>query len=78
MQEVRKLIEYGVPIDPEAMVSPPEATELELEPGHPGLGDKAYIERRKQLFELCRRHRLPCDTGSALRPAQCLRVAAQP
>ena len=33
------LIEYGVPIDPQAMVAPAEATELELEPGHPGLGD---------------------------------------
>ncbi len=52
------LIEYGVPIDPEAMVSPPEATELELEPGHPGLGDEGYIERRRHLFHLCRRHRL--------------------
>ncbi|HXG12610.1 MAG TPA: hypothetical protein VNK04_22830 [Gemmataceae bacterium] len=52
------LIEYGVPIDPQMMVSPPEATELELEPGHPGLGDEAYIRRRKELFALCRRHRL--------------------
>src|SRR6186713_2444151 len=57
-QEARKLVEYGVPIDPEVMVSPPEATELELEPGHPGLGDLAYIERRRELFDLCRRHRL--------------------
>jgi phenylalanine-4-hydroxylase len=58
MQEARKLVEYGVPIDPEAMVTPPEATELELEPGHPGLGDEFYIQRRKKLFALCRRHRL--------------------
>ena len=58
MQEARKLVEYGVPIDPEVMVSPPEATELELEPGHPGLGDPFYIQRRKNLFALCRRHRL--------------------
>jgi len=58
MQEARKLVEYGAPIDPEVMVTPPEATELELEPGHPGLGDKAYIERRRRLFDLCRRHRL--------------------
>jgi phenylalanine-4-hydroxylase len=58
MQEGRKLIEYGVPIDPEVMVAPPEATELELEPGHPGLGDEEYIERRRELFALCRRHRL--------------------
>src|SRR5205807_1689250 len=36
----------------------PDVTELELEPGHPGLGDEAYIGRRKELFALCRRHRL--------------------
>lgn len=52
------LIEYGAPIDPETMVRPPEATELELEPGHPGLGDDDYIRRRKELFALCRKHRL--------------------
>src|SRR5205823_3126375 len=37
---------------------PPDATELELEPGHHGLGDTAYVERRKELFALCRRQRL--------------------
>ena len=58
MKEGRRLVEYGVPIDPEVMVTPPEATELELEPGHPGLGDELYIQRRKMLFALCRRHRL--------------------
>lgn len=58
MDEVTPLTEYGAPIDPQAMVAPPEATELELEPGHPGLGDEAYVERRKTLFALCRRHRL--------------------
>src|SRR5712691_7044174 len=52
------LIEYGAPIDPEAMVTPPDVTELELEPGHPGLGDQGYIRRRKELFVLCRKHRL--------------------
>jgi phenylalanine-4-hydroxylase len=40
------------------MIAPPEATELELEPGHPGLGDAGYIERREALFAFCRRHRL--------------------
>jgi phenylalanine-4-hydroxylase len=40
------------------MVTPPEATELELDPGHPGEGDAGYIARRKALFHLCRRHRL--------------------
>jgi phenylalanine-4-hydroxylase len=58
MKKAARLVEYGVPIDPEMMVSPPEATELELEPGHPGLGDEGYIRRRKELFALCRRHRL--------------------
>lgn len=54
----RQLVEYGVPIDPAVMVTPPEATELELEPGHPGEHDAAYIARRRELFHLCRRHRL--------------------
>jgi phenylalanine-4-hydroxylase len=40
------------------MVTPPDVTELELEPGHPGLGDEGYIRRRQELFALCRRHRL--------------------
>lgn len=52
------LIEYGAPIDPQLMVTPPEATELELEAGHPGLGDDGYIQRRKDLFALCRKYRL--------------------
>jgi phenylalanine-4-hydroxylase len=58
MKKAAMLVEYGVPIDPQQMVTPPEATELELEPGHPGLGDEEYIQRRKELFALCRRHRL--------------------
>jgi phenylalanine-4-hydroxylase len=37
---------------------PPDITALELEPGHPGIGDLAYIARRDELFALCRRHRL--------------------
>ena len=53
-----RLTEYGLPIDPDAMVAPPDVTELELEPGHPGLGDEGYIQRRKELFALCRKHRL--------------------
>jgi phenylalanine-4-hydroxylase len=52
------LIEYGTPIDAQAMVAPPDVAELELEPGHPGLGDETYIRRRKELFALCRKHRL--------------------
>lgn len=41
--------------------NPPDATELELEPGHPGLGDEDYVRRRRELFEICRRHRLAGD-----------------
>jgi phenylalanine-4-hydroxylase len=58
MKDTASLIEYGVPIDSQVMVTPPDATELELEPGHPGLGDEEYIRRRRQLFALCRKHRL--------------------
>jgi phenylalanine-4-hydroxylase len=53
-----RLTEYGLPIDPSAMVTPLDVAELELEPGHPGLGDEGYIQRRKELFALCRKHRL--------------------
>jgi phenylalanine-4-hydroxylase len=58
MNERPPLTEYGVPIDPQSMVTPPEATALELEPGHPGIGDDEYIRRRKDLFARCRQHRL--------------------
>lgn len=58
MNRTDTLIEYGVAIDPRTMVTPPDTTELELEPGHPGLDDGAYVARRRALFTLCRRHRL--------------------
>jgi phenylalanine-4-hydroxylase len=58
MKETSPLVEYGTAIDPRTMVEPPDVTELELEPGHPGLGDGAYVQRRKELFALCRQHRL--------------------
>ncbi len=58
MVETPTLVEYGAPIDARAMIAPPDATELELEAGHPGLGDLDYIARRRELFDLCRRHRL--------------------
>src|ERR1700752_3940834 len=58
MKEPTPMVEYGVPIDAQTMVEPPDVAELELEPGHPGLGDEGYVERRKELFALCRRHRL--------------------
>jgi phenylalanine-4-hydroxylase len=38
--------------------NPPDPDVLELEPGHPGLADEAYVARRHELFALCRRHRL--------------------
>ncbi|HXE79698.1 MAG TPA: hypothetical protein VNK41_03030 [Vicinamibacterales bacterium] len=38
--------------------NPPDVDQLELEPGHPGLGDEAYLARRRDLFALCREHRL--------------------
>src|SRR6266851_6894084 len=58
MQETSRLVEYGVPIDANLMIEPPDTPELELEPGHPGLGDEGYVQRRRELFGLCRRHRL--------------------
>jgi phenylalanine-4-hydroxylase len=58
MNETPAIVEYGVPIDPRTIVEPPDVAELELEPGHPGLGDDAYVRRRRDLFALCRRHRL--------------------
>ncbi|HEV3386483.1 MAG TPA: hypothetical protein VG097_16790 [Gemmata sp.] len=58
MNEANTLVEYGAAIDPQSMVEPPDTTELELEPGHPGQGDIGYIARRKELFALCRKHRL--------------------
>jgi phenylalanine-4-hydroxylase len=58
MKETPQIVEYGVAIDPKIMVEPPDAAELELEAGHPGLGDEEYVRRRKELFALCRQHRL--------------------
>jgi phenylalanine-4-hydroxylase len=58
MKDEATLVEYGMPIDAQSMVTPPDTTELDLEPGHPGINDAEYICRRKDLFALCRRHRL--------------------
>ncbi|MFM8274527.1 MAG: phenylalanine 4-monooxygenase [Gemmata sp.] len=52
------LVEYGAVIDPQQMVTPPDVTELELDPGHPGENDRGYVARRRELFALTRRHRL--------------------
>jgi phenylalanine-4-hydroxylase len=58
MKDADRLVEYGTVIDAQAMVTPVDTTELELEAGHPGLGDAGYVARRKELFALCRKHRL--------------------
>ncbi|HTV01699.1 MAG TPA: hypothetical protein VMF13_14225 [Luteitalea sp.] len=52
------IVEYGVEIPADAMIAPPDPSTLELEPGHPGLGDEAYVARRRELFDQCRTHRL--------------------
>lgn len=52
------VVEYGMPVDVRMMLEPPDASELELEPGHPGRADLAYVARRRALFEACRQHRL--------------------
>jgi phenylalanine-4-hydroxylase len=58
MKEPNTLVEYGQTIDAGAMVVPPDIERLELEPGHPGLGDADYVRRREFLFDLTRQHRL--------------------
>jgi phenylalanine-4-hydroxylase len=65
MKDSDTIVEYGVPIDARQMVEPPDATELELEREHPGLGDSDYVTRRHTLFALCRAHRLH-DLGPPL------------
>ena len=58
MKNETLIFEYGKPFDPQSMVTPPDATELELETGHPGFGDEEYLRRRRDVFALCRRCRL--------------------
>ncbi|CAN5242865.1 hypothetical protein BH10PLA2_BH10PLA2_39860 [soil metagenome] len=58
MKEPVPILEYGQPIDLQTMVDPSDPAELELEAGHPGLHDQEYVQRRKDLFNLCRNHRL--------------------
>ena len=58
MKEPMPILEYGQPIDVQTMVDPTDPAVLELEAGHPGLHDTAYVERRRALFALCRNHRL--------------------
>lgn len=58
MEEPSTLVEYGVEIPADLMLAPPDPDTLELEAGHPGLHDEAYVRRRRELFDLCRQHRL--------------------
>ena len=58
MNDDARIVEYGEPIDPKSIIEPTNPDTLELEPGHPGLGDAGYIQRRQDLFALCRQHRL--------------------
>ncbi|MSU80356.1 MAG: hypothetical protein EXS16_19970 [Gemmataceae bacterium] len=58
MKKAATLVEYGVEIDARTMIEPPDPTKLELEPGHPGELDVAYVQRRKALFVQCRQQRL--------------------
>ena len=58
MKDPRTVFEYGQPFDPKSMIEPPDPDTLELEAGHPGLSDEPYVQRRRELFALCRRHRL--------------------
>ena len=61
MKKANTLVEYGAPIDPRTMLEPPDAGTFELEPGHPGMGDAAYLRRRQELFAVCRKHRRGCN-----------------
>jgi len=58
MDERATIREYGEPIDPQSIIDPHDPDTLELEAGHPGLGDAAYVERRQALFARCRQNRL--------------------
>ena len=58
MDERDTIREYGEPIDPQSIIDPHDPETLELEAGHPGLGDADYVRRRRELFARCRQHRL--------------------
>jgi phenylalanine-4-hydroxylase len=58
MEKDAAIFEYGEPIDPKSIIDPHDPDTLELEPGHPGLGDAGYVKRRRELFAQCRHHRL--------------------
>jgi phenylalanine-4-hydroxylase len=58
MNDGATIREYGEPVDPKTIIEPTDPDTLELEPGHPGLGDAGYVQRRRELFARCRQHRL--------------------
>jgi phenylalanine-4-hydroxylase len=58
MKETIPIVEYGVPVDGNTMIEPLDVAKLELEAGHPGRGDEAYLARRQEVFAICRAHRL--------------------
>ena len=58
MNDGGPIVEYGEPVDPKTIIDPTDPDVLELEPGHPGLEDADYVQRRKELFARCRQHRL--------------------
>lgn len=58
MEQTSTIVEYGAEIPADVMLAPPDPATLELEAGHPGLHDAAYVQRRRELFDLCRRHRI--------------------
>src|SRR5262249_16627323 len=58
MQETSQMVEYGVPIDARTMIEPPDAAELELQLHHPTLPPYVSVQRRKDFFAVCRRHRV--------------------
>ena len=58
MNDDAPIVEYGERVDPKTIIEPVDPDVLELEPGHPGRGDAAYVQRREALFAQCRRHRL--------------------
>jgi phenylalanine-4-hydroxylase len=45
-------------LDMDVYRNPPDVDHLELEEGHPGIGDAGYIGRRTELFAACRAARL--------------------
>ena len=52
------LIQYGLAINPQEMVKPPDPDELEVDPKTPGIDDPEYMARRRWIFKLTRKHRL--------------------